>query len=530
MPPASLPIGGDGAMALSPPRSRLLWTTGTIFALFASVIISKAWLADDSFVTLRQVINLLDGYGITWNPGVRVQGFTHPLWFMLLSAVHFVTREHFFTTIFLSIALSLGAIAILMRWCYRRAATQSPRTAMFIMAVPLTMLLFSAAFTDYATSGLENCLSYLLFSLLLYRLLDEQPADTRLYALSVIAACIVLNRFDHALLLLPAVLYAVVLHRGKMIFPLLLGGGIILLWLAFAVFYFGFPLPNTFYAKMNTGYPPGEYLTRGLNYFTVQLALEPATLLIIITGACAGLRRPGFPRCLAAGIVLYLLYTLWIGGDFMQGRYFAVPALIAVFLLAAHLAANPPQRKIYGVVALAVLFTANAGAELYDNEIEELPFLSDDNYFPLGVANERKHYRSRYGLLSSKRRFPVLAGGRESTAPVEVEKYAANQGGKLSESRAIHFVDQHALTDPLLAHLPAIEAHGRWIIGHAFRRIPAGYFASIKDGDNQVRDSRVRELYADILVATRGDWFATGRLAAIVRLNTRDYGVTGDYE
>ncbi len=306
-PPKNPGWGSNGA---PPPAFMIIagkinprWVALAFIVLFAITIIRLAWLSDDYSITLREVAHFLEGRGIVFNPGVRVQAFTHVLWFLLLSGAQFITREHYLTTIALSAALSLGAIAVMLRWAYQyqypQTDPQPPHAAVFAAAVPLLALLFSYSFMDFTTSGLENCLAYLLFSLFIYCLVDRQLDAARLYLLALICATIVLNRFDHALLILPAVFYALMRYQQRMIGPLLLGGGIVLAWLAFATFYFGFPLPNTFYAKLGTGHPLHEYLSRGISYYGVQLATDPIALALIALGVHAGFKRPGFVRCLA---------------------------------------------------------------------------------------------------------------------------------------------------------------------------------------------------------------------------------------
>src|SRR5262245_21524173 len=44
----------------------------------------KAWVSEDAFITFRYVANVLAGHGPVFNVGERVQGYTHPLWFILL--------------------------------------------------------------------------------------------------------------------------------------------------------------------------------------------------------------------------------------------------------------------------------------------------------------------------------------------------------------------------------------------------------------------------------------------------------------
>ena len=78
------------------------------------IALISGWISDDIKITFRQIWNLLHGDGITFNVGERVQAFSHPLWFLLLSAVAVVTRELFVTTLLLSIALAVGAVAVLL--------------------------------------------------------------------------------------------------------------------------------------------------------------------------------------------------------------------------------------------------------------------------------------------------------------------------------------------------------------------------------------------------------------------------------
>ena len=50
-----------------------------LFALFfLYLVILMAWIGDDAQLTFRQIWNFINGDGITYNIGERVQSFTHP--------------------------------------------------------------------------------------------------------------------------------------------------------------------------------------------------------------------------------------------------------------------------------------------------------------------------------------------------------------------------------------------------------------------------------------------------------------------
>ena len=90
--------------------------------------------------------------------------------------------------------------------------------------------------------------------------------NTPLFALSLIAALAALNRLDTILLFVPALflwsLYAC--RSAKALVKVGAGFAVFLLWEAFSIIYYGFPFPNTYYAKLNTGLTGIEYARQGL--------------------------------------------------------------------------------------------------------------------------------------------------------------------------------------------------------------------------------------------------------------------------
>lgn len=74
-----------------------LWqaTVALLFAALLTIIVRLSWVGDDSYITLRTIENWLTGNGLTWNPGERVQTYTHPLWLFLLAAGRSISGEAF---------------------------------------------------------------------------------------------------------------------------------------------------------------------------------------------------------------------------------------------------------------------------------------------------------------------------------------------------------------------------------------------------------------------------------------------------
>ena len=107
-----------------------------------------------------------------------------------------------------------------------------------------------------------------------------------------------------------------------------------MLWLVFSYIYYGFPFPNTYYAKVATGIPRSLQLRQGLAYVANSINFDPFTLGLIGLTAVVAARPRRLPEIAAAvSALLYVLYTISVGGDFMSGRFFAMPLLVCAIVL-----------------------------------------------------------------------------------------------------------------------------------------------------------------------------------------------------
>ncbi len=91
------------------------WLTLLGLICFSYELVITAWLNDDSMFTIRTILNWLDGYGPVFNLGERVQAYTHPLWFLLLSLFLVVSNSIYLGVFSASLVLSLAAVAIVIR-------------------------------------------------------------------------------------------------------------------------------------------------------------------------------------------------------------------------------------------------------------------------------------------------------------------------------------------------------------------------------------------------------------------------------
>ena len=497
---------------------------------FTLLFLRTAWVGDDAYITLRTVDNFVSGFGLTWNVAERIQSYTHPLWMFLLTLIYLPTRDAYLTDLLASFLASF-----LTFWLVAR------RDAFAALGV-LTLLL-SKSFMDYSASGLENPLTHLLLVLFFIAFIEKKSSPFRL---AIIASLIALNRQDAILFVFPALALLVPQNlfcdanrkinlpgtarqgRCAVLGDLLLGFLPLLLWEAFSLFYYGFPFPNTYYAKLGAGIPKAELFAQGLTYFLDSLQRDPLTITVIATGIIVAIWRGQIrERLIAIGSLIYLAYVVYIGGDFMSGRFLTSSLLISVLLLMRLLRDLTPRWK-YAAIGAVVLLGIFATPPNFILTFNQPRFTEQD--LVTGINDERAYYYPISGLMNYRpgKQIPFASEGwvehgyalRESGKSVVDEKNVGFIG--YFAGPAVHIVDRYALADPLLARLPAASVE-KWRIGHFERDIPAGYIQSLRTGVNQIQNPNLAEYYEALALITRGPLFSRARLVAIWKMNTGQF-------
>lgn len=497
--------------------SKVCWL---LLLTYALVVLRHGWMMEDAYISLRTVDNLFHGHGLVWNPGERVQSYTHPLWLMLCIGVRAVTGEYFFSLIMFGAMVSLVAVGLLSLRLAR-----SPTVAIAL----LMALTLSHAFVDYSTSGLENPLSHLLFALAAWVYLGQLPSARRFAWLCLIGGLALLSRPDNAVVLAPVVLAAGVQahRRGESLVCLAkaaaLGGIPLFAWELFSLIYYGALVPNTALAKLNSGIEAGELIHQGLLYLSSTLDADPLTLAVIFAGMLAPFAtRDKRMWPFAIGIALHLAYVVKIGGDFMLGRFLTAPMFMAVICLAR-------VRRVGSIELLvAAAGIAALGLSTSPNTIEidssDLPTVEQSRGHRQ-VTDVRGQLFGSSSLLSARRTTQMpdhrwATEGLRGTKSGRVVEVAGTLGFRgVAGGPDIHWIDIFALSDPLLARLPARWAPD-WMTGHFRRQVPKGYMESIERGENLIEDRGVRKLYERVDLVTHGELFSVERFAAIWWLNT----------
>lgn len=490
------------------------WARAGVIAValgvFAWALWNTAWLCDDAYLSFRAADNLVHGYGLRWNVIERVQAFTNPLWTLLNAGAYALTEEGYLTFIGVGAAVSLAGFAVVVGW---------PRRSVGGMLVVACWLIFSRAYVDYSTSGLENPLTHLLVGVFVWEFLGRG----RPWVLGVLAGLAACNRADTVLLFVPALVYglrgpdrvAVARAYARGMAPLAA-------WLLFSLVYYGTPFPNTAYTKLGGAIPLGDRLAHGWEYVAALRAQDPVTLSGILAGlVCAAAMREGRKIALGLGVLAYVGYVVLAGGDFMLGRMFSGPFVLAVALAGLY----PALGRWWGALPVCLLLIVVAWGQAVVSVVPHTDFAWTRNFAAerFAIADERRYYFQTMGLA------PLLKEGKAAPRHAWALNALAERtrgGGPRVVSKAVvgmwgffggpelHIVDPMALGDPFLSRLPAVYNPG-WRAGHLWRAVPEGYEASALEAQSGVTEPALAALDNLVRAVVRGPVWSVARWRAI---------------
>ncbi|PIE19290.1 MAG: hypothetical protein CSA65_02890 [Proteobacteria bacterium] len=284
-------------------------------------------LIDDAYISFRYAANLAAGHGLVWNPGELVEGYTNLLWLLLLAPFSVLGLDLVLPAAILGTLFSVATLELLRRLGENTLPDRPP----IAHAIPGLLLALNPAFASWTTSGMETP-AFAFFVLLSATELLRPAGRRRPWLVSVSFCLAYLTRPEGAyvagLLLLAHLLWgdgqSYRLRLREAVYLGLPLAGVVLTHVGVRLAIYGYPLPNTFYAKVLLG---SVTLKRGLTHLvafcaTGGLLLIPGLLLLRAEAPLARALRTGY--LLAGG---YITYLVVIGGDVPPWNRFYVPLL-----------------------------------------------------------------------------------------------------------------------------------------------------------------------------------------------------------
>ncbi len=279
-------------------------------------------LQDDAFISFRYIRNFLDGFGLVFNLGERVEGYTNFFWIILLALLAKLGLPLIETARVLGILAGLGTI---LAATYAARKLYPTRNWMWILSVPM-LLASTGALAYWSGSGLETGLFTFLVAVAAVTYLFRPNLSLLLIALAT------LTRPEGALLAFLFGIAGIILKEKSWKTTLVFWGSLALLLLPYAVFkwfYYGALLPNPFYAK--TGFSQ-EYLVSGLAYVWLFLKHYGGYGLFLLLPLFFWKKLTPFSRFCLFVFFGYTLYLIAIGGDVLKAHRFFVTVLVFLYL------------------------------------------------------------------------------------------------------------------------------------------------------------------------------------------------------
>jgi arabinofuranosyltransferase len=370
--------------AVAPKERILLACAGTFWLVFIARTLFRidghlySTLFDDAMISMRYARNFADGHGLVWNAGgAAVQGYTNPLWTFVMVGVHAAGVPPRLAALVL---MGISAAVLLGASLSARNLTRDVTGREDAAGAALALTAFAYPLVFWTLRGMEVGLLAWLVTVAAHRVIlysrGGPPADLR--TAGILMALALWTRADALVPALVLGAYVVLLRprEWRALAATGLAAGFVGVAgpMIFSQWYYGSPLPNTYYLKLG-GVTLAQRVARGIpSLLTVSVR---SLLGAFVPVAALAMSRPRgrAARELALLGVLFAAqcgYSIFVGGDAWEwmgyaNRYVALAIPILSVLTAAGLAAMLDRGWVLKTmpVALPMVVAAHAGLVLF---------------------------------------------------------------------------------------------------------------------------------------------------------------------
>src|SRR5579864_359185 len=115
---------------------------------------------DDGMIGMRYAKNLVEHHALVWNVGDRVEGFTDPLWTLVMAAAIWMFGTHYAP---LCVQIFGGIISAAVFGVFYRNSVRN-KSSLLALMTGLLLLMFSYVLSYWGLSGMEACAICLAFA------------------------------------------------------------------------------------------------------------------------------------------------------------------------------------------------------------------------------------------------------------------------------------------------------------------------------------------------------------------------------
>jgi arabinofuranosyltransferase len=321
-------------------------------------------LNDDAMISMRYAHNFARGYGLVWNPGdAPVEGYTNPLWVIYMAVFHLFPIPP--SKISLAIQIS-GALFMALNMVVVKKITEQFTANPFVIFAAVIITGFYGPLNNWSLLGMEVSVLVWLVGLAVLKTIHMLKSERFSPWPYIILGIGTLIRVDMAVPYLTIFAFLLIADPANRKRHLAWGGGLFLAFIlsqtAFRLWYYGDPLPNTYYLKV-TGVPFLVRIGKGL-YAFVKFAWNMNWIIFLLPFTILFFRRDKYVLLVLLVFLAQVAYSIYVGGDAWEhkggsNRYIslAIPQFFILLCLAAEKvfeAISAPIRNLHRRVPLYV--------------------------------------------------------------------------------------------------------------------------------------------------------------------------------
>lgn len=304
------------------------------------LLIHEAYLGlvvDDAYISFRFAKNFVDGYGLVFNHGEQVEGYSNFLWVLIISGAMKFSLEP------LAVAKILGQLfsALTLIVAFRLSQRISKQPTSYLNLIAPLIIAVNGSFAAWSVSGLESAMFAFLTAMGIYFYITEEEKPSRFLSSGIFFGLSALTRPEGAFIFLLTLIFRSIQLSYKRENPkkndaMIIAGfaAIFLPYFVWRYSYYGYLFPNTFYAKngANIGFAKYRFgLKYVLKFFSGYNLIFPLT--IFTTLLLMARRSRTLILYLLWIVCVYTLYIFSVGGDSQRLSRFFIPLLLPIALV-----------------------------------------------------------------------------------------------------------------------------------------------------------------------------------------------------
>lgn len=410
------------------------------------------WIIDDPYISYRYAENLASGFGLVFNPGERVEGYSNFLFTVLLAGFKWLGLSPVAVSPllgFLSVLILLLILFITLQGDIFKNPGSRLQSSEFslVWSFPLYLLALNGSVALWSVSGMETGVYTFLVTLAWVAIIMEEDNRCSPYIVGGAFLIVAISRPEGVLFFIISCLADLLralfkMHRSitktllKRTLPFILLYGGYNLW---RISYYHSLLPNPFYAKA-TG-ELGERITAGLIYISQFIINNGSVLFLLVLFPILKSPISNSPiRRSLEFIFAGLIFNIYCGGDWMPLWRFITPILPMIFYLKGrglaalwqHLRKFDPKFYRRGFTLLTIILALSLS--LVQELKLTLPLMESVSAAPFYHPN-------------------VFAGEwLKKNAPTKA-KVAGEEAGIIPYYSQLYFIDMIGIVDPYISRL-----------------------------------------------------------------------------